>query len=87
MRRFVVALPLLLTACPLALGDFTIGDATAVADAADEPDVCTFELCGGACVDTSRDPANCGSCGHACLAGHACVTSSCAAWARVSAPP
>jgi Stigma-specific protein, Stig1 len=32
--------------------------------------------CAGACVDTSSDPANCGSCGHGCLGGE-CAAGAC----------
>jgi hypothetical protein len=31
----------------------------------------------GICVNHLIDPANCGSCGHACLAGQACITGTC----------
>ncbi|MEI8257622.1 MAG: hypothetical protein WCJ30_18255 [Deltaproteobacteria bacterium] len=47
-------------------------------------------LCGAACTNTSYDPANCGSCGHACPAGQACVGSACSTFAMVDggcAPP
>jgi hypothetical protein len=33
--------------------------------------------CGSSCVDLGTDPANCGSCGHTCGAGTACVASQC----------
>jgi len=33
--------------------------------------------CGGACVDTSADHANCGGCGNACLAAEVCNEGSC----------
>jgi stigma-specific protein Stig1 len=33
--------------------------------------------CGGACVDTSSDEANCGSCGHACASGETCESGVC----------
>ncbi len=35
--------------------------------------------CALRCVDLSRDPANCGACGHACDPGVACVAGACAA--------
>jgi hypothetical protein len=31
-------------------------------------------LCGGTCVDTTSDPANCGKCGHACDGGTCCAS-------------
>ena len=34
------------------------------------------QACGGSCIDTSGDTANCGSCGHSCQGG-ACVVSRC----------
>ena len=37
------------------------------------------QLCAGTCTDTSGDPANCGTCGHACSAGQVCQGSSCQA--------
>src|SRR5262245_11825583 len=41
------------------------------------------QACNGSCVNTSVDPANCGSCGTACVVGEACqagrCTRSCAA--------
>jgi hypothetical protein len=35
-------------------------------------------LCGGACVDTKLDAANCGACGKACPAGQVCSAGQCA---------
>lgn len=35
--------------------------------------------CQGSCVDTKSDPANCGSCGHACSNGQVCTIGTCAA--------
>lgn len=34
--------------------------------------------CGGACVDTSSDPGNCGACGTACTGGQVCDMGACA---------
>jgi hypothetical protein len=43
-------------------------------------DVCPgATLCGEACTNVAFDPANCGSCGHACKAGEVCSQSQCAA--------
>jgi hypothetical protein len=51
----------------------------------DDTDVCTGSgccerqnYCDHACTDVLSDPANCGSCGHACAPGAACVGGSCA---------
>jgi len=33
--------------------------------------------CGGTCVDSTSDPQNCGSCGHACTMGLVCASGSC----------
>src|SRR5262245_60819586 len=34
-------------------------------------------LCNGACTNTSFDPQNCGSCGHACNQGEVCSAGNC----------
>jgi hypothetical protein len=34
-------------------------------------------VCGGACVDPSSDPANCGGCGRACAPGYGCLEGVC----------
>ncbi len=34
-------------------------------------------MCGSACTNTQVDPANCGSCGHACAAGQTCSGGAC----------
>ncbi len=36
-----------------------------------------YAQCGNECVDLSTDPGNCGSCGHSCPSGVACVAGSC----------
>src|SRR4051794_26776801 len=33
--------------------------------------------CGRKCLDVSSDPANCGSCNHACAGGQSCVNGQC----------
>jgi alpha-tubulin suppressor-like RCC1 family protein len=87
------ALPALLGACGLLIGledhQATPGadagaDATETPDATDDappdvvgPDGCAGAACSGACVDTSSDPANCGACGAACLAGFTCTAGVC----------
>ncbi len=43
------------------------------------------ERCGGACVDTSRDPASCGRCGQACAPGGSCEAGICVG--GVGCPP
>jgi hypothetical protein len=41
-------------------------------------------LCGGTCVDTTTDPANCGGCGHACTGGGLCCGGVCVVTAACS---
>jgi hypothetical protein len=41
-------------------------------------ETCPFTQCDTACIDTKADPANCGSCGHACNAGEVCAAGTCA---------
>ncbi len=38
---------------------------------------CTSTMCGNACVDTSNDPDNCGSCGTACTSTQVCSQGKC----------
>lgn len=57
-------------ASPDAVGD-------SAPDAASDAAMCALTVCGTACVDTKTDVANCGSCGHACSAGAACLAGSC----------
>ena len=42
--------------------------------------------CGGACVDTSNDPRNCGSCDTRCQVNAVCSAGTCACVRRVSMP-
>jgi hypothetical protein len=42
--------------------------------------------CGGGCVNTQTDNANCGICGHACTTGFACAAGACASSATCPAP-
>ncbi len=46
------------------------------------PEPCTE--CGGKCVDTNLDPANCGACGKQCGAGQLCTNGACVMQACVS---
>lgn len=72
--------------------DGSTRDAGATADAASEPaapppipcdaqqacsDAGASTCCNGFCVDTSRDPANCGQCGRACASGQFCDGTQC----------
>lgn len=61
-------------------GPVTIGAAIAPMSCADCP-VCVdgLTLCAGACVETTSDGANCGTCGHACAAGTVCSGGACIA--------
>jgi hypothetical protein len=53
------------------------GDAATEGDGSEEP-ICTLPLadCGGVCIDTTVDPANCGACGTTCYSG-ICQSSHC----------
>lgn len=90
--RLLRALALLALASPFACGGTTAattdGDASTDGGAqtdgpsivdASQPPTCSrsTQLCGGRCVDTMNDPANCGACGHACSASSACAMSTC----------
>jgi hypothetical protein len=48
-------------------------------DAGDAGSGCVGELtcCGGSCVDTTKDPNNCGACAHACSATQFCAAPAC----------
>ncbi|MFO0649968.1 MAG: FG-GAP-like repeat-containing protein [Polyangiales bacterium] len=50
-------------------------------DVVTPPDVMTcatpMRVCGALCVDLSNNPANCGACGNACLAGQGCLAGRC----------
>lgn len=65
-------------------------DAGAPTDGADVFDVrCPVSRCGGNCIDTRNDLANCGACGRSCATGEACEEGRCGQWefrrlARVS---
>ncbi|HTA93126.1 MAG TPA: kelch repeat-containing protein, partial [Polyangiaceae bacterium] len=46
------------------------------------------QCCAAACVDTTTDAQNCGSCGNACDAGRECAASACSTgWLSMAAPP
>lgn len=60
-------------ACPLP-GD----DAGVVVTPRDAGACPSGALCGGVCVDTLRDPRNCGACGRACEGGASCDGGACA---------
>ncbi len=54
----------------------------ALEDASDaDSDTCSSctadQCCGGVCVETQSDKANCGACGHACGAGRTCASGLC----------
>jgi N-acetylneuraminic acid mutarotase len=44
----------------------------------------TQTCCSMTCVDTTSDPANCGSCGHACHGMQTCNASRCVGWAPIA---
>lgn len=46
-------------------------------DAGGSQTTCTGTICGGQCVDTTSDPANCGTCGLACASGETCSNGQC----------
>src|SRR5262249_20453442 len=73
---------------PLCESDLSSPDLTQPADMRVPPDLASPDLwpcapegeilCGGQCVDTSRDRNNCGRCGNQCPPGGACMGSKCA---------
>jgi hypothetical protein len=38
---------------------------------------CSYQVCDGRCIDTTRDLANCGGCGKPCAAGQTCRAGTC----------
>jgi hypothetical protein len=48
---------------------------------------CTGTMCGGSCVMTSSDPANCGVCGNACAGFQKCVAGVCTGGSACPPPP
>jgi hypothetical protein len=61
-------------------GDASSPDAAPIpcdAQAACNTDASTVMCCSGYCVDTARDPANCGQCGTACTASQFCTGTAC----------
>lgn len=88
-----LTLPLILAGCTaspttyshsgdLAVGDLAVPGSMDMGTPADSGPGCSsvgrMKLCGGVCVDPSRDDKNCGACGAACGAGLHCVTGTCA---------
>jgi hypothetical protein len=63
------------TACPAPTAH---GTASCVQDECQIACNAGFVECPGACVDLNTDPANCGTCGHACGSGQICQGSNCA---------
>jgi hypothetical protein len=47
------------------------------AQASCNTDASTVQCCSGFCVDTARDPANCGQCGNGCTANQFCTGTAC----------
>lgn len=47
------------------------------AQAACNTDASTVMCCSGYCIDTARDPANCGHCGNACSTSQFCTSTAC----------
>jgi hypothetical protein len=60
-------------------GTASSGSDAAMADLATGGCACATSLscCGGACVDTSSDAKNCGTCGAACSTGQSCLAGTC----------
>jgi hypothetical protein len=69
---FAITLAGILVGCTSLLGDFDVGATAGNGDGGP----CTE--CGGKCVDTATDSANCGACGTTCNNGQTCQSSKCA---------
>lgn len=61
-------------------GSVTLVDAAPDSPPIDSAPACTTPsmMCGAACLDVSKDEANCGSCGNECNGGEACNANACA---------
>jgi hypothetical protein len=59
-------------------GDASKNDGSSSGDASGGGCAADQTTCGGECVSTSRDTANCGSCGHACASDEVCSAGTCA---------
>ena len=65
---------------PSATLTFDVVADAGIADGGGDSAACALTVCGGACVDTSSDTANCGGCGIVCLAaGATCSSGQCMA--------
>jgi len=66
-----------LDAGPDAIADAAPPGPPCDAQAACNTDASTVMCCSGYCIDTARDPANCGQCGNACGASQFCTGTAC----------